>query len=452
MFIAVIMSAVSVGAAAKAFEVTAVSSDSVKFSWTVKGNADGYRIEKYHNGKWKCVDEIKNRKLNSYFLSGLKPGTAYYFRLKYYIIKDGSKQYYYSGGIVRCTTALPGVTGFSAASGADSVNLSWNALENCDGYELQRFSGTKWTLLGKISGAEKNSITISNLQKDREYDFRIRGYKKCSSGTIYSNYSYLTFTATDKESVKLFGPNMVYVGESFDYTYCLEGNKDGDIKWSVTGGCGRITDKGRFTAVKKGKAVIKASDSSGKVYAVLEVHCVGSAKEVDFLPMVNGISVANKTYPVPKDYDPKGLTAETARAFESMRRDALKAGIKLRSISGYRSYKTQESSYSFWKESYGEYADSFSAKPGFSEHQLGLAIDVNDMWARFADTKEGKWLEKNCYKYGFILRYPSYASEISTGYEYEPWHIRYVGKELAKKVHFSGSTLEEYLGIDSSYR
>lgn len=452
MFITVLISDVSVDAAAKAFEVTSVSSDSVKLSWTVMENANGYRIERYHNGKWKCVDEIKDEKLNSYVVRGLKSGTIYYFRLKYYIIKDRNKQYYNLGNIVRCTTALSRVTGFSAASGTDSVELMWNASRDCDGYELQRLSGTKWTALGKLSGSEKNSITVSNLKKGREYDFRIKAYKNCSSGIIYSNNSYLTFTATDKQRIKLFGPNMVYVGESFDYTYCIEGDKDGEIKWSVTGDCGRITDKGKFTAVKKGKATIKASDSSGNMYAVLEVHCVGSAKEVDFLPMVNGISVANKTYPVPKDYDPKGINAETARAFESMRRDALKDGIKLRSISGYRSYKTQESSYSFWKKSYGEYADSFSAKPGFSEHQLGLAIDVNDMWARFADTKEGRWLEKNCYKYGFILRYPSYASEISTGYEYEPWHIRYVGKKLAKKVHFSGSTLEEYLGIDSSYR
>ena len=99
-----------------------------------------------------------------------------------------------------------------------------------------------------------------------------------------------------------------------------------------------------------------------------------------------------------------------------------------------------------------EQAERVSARPGYSEHQLGLAIDVNSCYYDFADTAEAKWLAKNCCKYGFILRYPSYASEKITGYAYEPWHIRYLGKELAKKVFDSGLTLEEYLGIDSRYR
>ena len=435
-----------------ALKVTAVSSDSVKLSWTVKENADGYRIEAFKKGKWDKVTEISDESLSAYIVKGLSSGTDYYFRLKYYIVKDKSKQYYYLGGAVRCTTALSKITGFSAAAGTDSVRLLWNSSEDCDGYELQRLSGTKWVMLGRLAAPEKNKIIISKLKNGKEYDFRIRAYKKSSSGVIYSQYSHITCTTADKQSIKLFGPNMVYIGESFDYTYSLEGNVKGEVKWSVIGSNGKIDEKGRFTALRRGDSAIVATDSEGSVYAILNIHCVDSPKNVSFLPLVNGINIANKTYPVPEDYDPKGLTAETEKAFEAMRKGALEDGIRLLSISDYRSFETQTSTYKYWKESYGEYADAFSAKPGFSEHQLGLAIDVNDMWASFADTKEGKWLEKNCYKYGFILRYPSYASEIFTGYEYEPWHIRYVGKKLAKKVHFSGSTLEEYLGIDSNYR
>ena len=433
-------------------EAVAVSSDSVKLSWAVKENAEGYVIESYEKGKWKGTAEISDNKLSAYIVDGLKPGTDYYFRLKYYIIKGKNKQYYLYGGAIRCTTALSRITGFSASTDTDSVRLVWNTLTDCDGYELQRLNGKKWTRLGKLTGAEKEKVTISKLKSGKEYDFRIRAYKTIQGRTIYSSFSYLTCTATDKQSITIFGPNMVYTGESFNYTYCIEGNEKAEIKWSVMGGCGRITEEGKFTAIKKGDCAVVAKDSKGGIYSILNVHCVNSAKDVSFLPLVNGISIANKTYPVPEYYDPKGLTAEAEKAFEAMKKGALKDGIVLRSISDYRSYKKQVSTYNYWKESYGEYADSFSAKPGFSEHQLGLAIDVNDMWARFADTKEGKWLEENCYKYGFILRYPSYASEISTGYQYEPWHIRYVGKKLAKKVHFSGSTLEEYLGIDSSYR
>lgn len=433
-------------------EAVAVSSDSVKLSWTVRENANGYLIERYEKGKWRSTAEISDNKQSTYIVNGLKPGTDYYFRLKYYIIRGKNKQYFLYGEAIRCTTSLPTVTGFSASADSNSVRLVWNTLTGCDGYELQRLSGTKWTRLWKFTGSEKEKVTITKLKEGKEYDFRIRAYKDSSSGTIYGGYSYITCTATDKQSVTIFGPNLVYTGESFNYTYCIEGDSKAEIKWTVMGGCGKITENGKFTATKNGDCTVVATGSTGSVYSVLSVHCVNSADDVGFLPLVNGINIANKTYPVPRYYDPKGLTAETEKAFETMKKGALKDGIVLRSISDYRSYKTQVNTYNYWKKSYGKYADSFSAKPGFSEHQLGLAIDVNDMWASFADTKEGKWLEENCYKYGFILRYPSYASEISTGYEYEPWHIRYLGKKLAKKVHFSGSTLEEYLGIDSSYR
>ena len=78
-------------------------------------------------------------------------------------------------------------------------------------------------------------------------------------------------------------------------------------------------------------------------------------------------------------------------------------------------------------------------------------MDLNSLKFAFADTKEGKWLAENCWKYGFIIRYPEDKEDV-TGYKYEPWHIRYLGKETAKKVYESGLCLEEYLGIDSEYK
>ena len=97
-------------------------------------------------------------------------------------------------------------------------------------------------------------------------------------------------------------------------------------------------------------------------------------------------------------------------------------------------------------------ADTFSARPGHSEHQTGLAIDVNSVDDSFRGTPEAIWLADNCYKYGFIIRYPE-GKEGITGYKYEPWHIRYVGSEIAKKVHDAGSnaTLEEIYGLSSQY-
>ena len=94
-----------------------------------------------------------------------------------------------------------------------------------------------------------------------------------------------------------------------------------------------------------------------------------------------------------------------------------------------------------------EKAGTYSAKPGHSEHQTGLAFDVGLVDSSFADTESSKWLEQNCHLYGFIIRYPKGKTDI-TGYIYEPWHVRYLGVSIATKVKESGLTLEEYLGVN----
>ncbi len=171
----------------------------------------------------------------------------------------------------------------------------------------------------------------------------------------------------------------------------------------------------------------------------------------DGITYVGGILIANKTYPLPKDYGP-GFTGGTYKAFQVMQADAAKEGVRLEIISGFRSYEQQQRTYQSWVNTYGqEYADTISARPGHSEHQSGLAMDLNSLKFSFADTKEGKWLAENCWKYGFIIRYSKDKEDV-TGYKYEPWHVRYLGKETAKEVYDSGLCLEEYLGIDSEYK
>jgi len=125
--------------------------------------------------------------------------------------------------------------------------------------------------------------------------------------------------------------------------------------------------------------------------------------------------------------------------------------IQLYARSGYRSYDTQVSLYNGYVKNHGqEAADKFSAKPGQSEHQTGLSMDITSdsvnlqLSEDFGDTKEGKWVAENAYRFGFIVRYPKEKEDI-TGYIYEPWHVRYVGTDLAKEVYESGLTLEEYL-------
>lgn len=165
---------------------------------------------------------------------------------------------------------------------------------------------------------------------------------------------------------------------------------------------------------------------------------------------IHGVLIANKSYALPSDYAP-GIDPEASSAFDRMAADADDEGIDLWIQSGYRSYSVQEEIYNNYVAQDGKAeADRYSARPGHSEHQTGLAFDVNSLSTSFEDTPEGKWLAQNCWKYGFIIRYPK-GKESVTGYMYEPWHIRYLGEATAKAVYDSGLTLEEYLGIDSRY-
>lgn len=165
----------------------------------------------------------------------------------------------------------------------------------------------------------------------------------------------------------------------------------------------------------------------------------------------------NKEYGLPSDYQPMDLVqlnirffnadflarlrSEAAIHLEDMFKDAEKDFIYLYGVSGYRSYSYQQELYIP--------EDTYTAMPGHSEHQLGLSIDISNesigcnLIEEFADSPEGIWLQNNCYKYGFIIRYPKEKEHI-TGYPYEPWHIRYVGQELAEELTRLNVTMEEY--------
>ena len=173
----------------------------------------------------------------------------------------------------------------------------------------------------------------------------------------------------------------------------------------------------------------------------------------DGITYIDGILVANKTYSLPSTYNPGGLTSETTKAFNEMKADAAAVGLNIYVVSGFRSYNTQVNLYNRYAARDGKNAaDTYSARPGYSEHQTGLAFDLNDVSDNFENTAEAKWLNNNAYKYGFILRYPKGKTN-ETGYIYESWHYRYVGKDLASKLYNNGNwiTLESYFGITSEY-
>ena len=173
-------------------------------------------------------------------------------------------------------------------------------------------------------------------------------------------------------------------------------------------------------------------------------------EQIDGVTYVNGILIANKSYSLPSSYG-TGLTGEMKAALNKMYQAAASEGISLQTRSGFRPYSTQQTLYNKYCNRDGKaLADTYSARPGYSEHQTGLAVDINSLETSFGQTPEGIWLATNCHKYGFIIRYPQ-GKESITGYQYEPWHVRYLGVETATAVYNSGLCLEEYLGIDSYY-
>lgn len=170
--------------------------------------------------------------------------------------------------------------------------------------------------------------------------------------------------------------------------------------------------------------------------------------------------LVNKHNALPQDYVPElerlgadygsgSLRPEAARAFREMADAAREDGISLHSVSAYRSYQHQESTYHRYLTQYRrKTVDTFSARPGHSEHQTGLALDINTARTRdhFENTPAFAWLREHCAQYGFILRYDQ-GKEAITGYRFEPWHYRYVGTEIAQVCMERGLSYEEYLAL-----
>ena len=230
-----------------------------------------------------------------------------------------------------------------------------------------------------------------------------------------------------------------------DYDINKEGNYN--LKYEAIDSSG---NKGEFDFILN---II--SDPNNRVFTTSKGF---SAKVVDGITYVDGVLIANKTYSLPSSYAP-GLQSSIQTAFNNLKSDASSEGYNLYIGSGYRSYWDQKIIYNNYVSWDGQAnADTYSARPGHSEHQTGLAIDVCDhnesacISSAFDSTAQAKWLNDNCYKYGLIIRYPKDKSNI-TGYMYESWHLRYVGTELATKLYNDGNwiTLEEYYGIDSKY-
>ena len=174
----------------------------------------------------------------------------------------------------------------------------------------------------------------------------------------------------------------------------------------------------------------------------------------------SNLVLVNKYNLLPSDYVPSDLvtlsnsyslvnvkmTSEAASNFEQLSSDASVVGLSILGMSGYRSYDYQKNLYERYKENDPDKVDTYSARPGASEHQTGLALDVETkttIYTDFGKTNEYKWLKQNAHKYGFIIRYTHENTHI-TGYKQEEWHIRYVGVDVATYIYENNITFDEY--------
>lgn len=192
------------------------------------------------------------------------------------------------------------------------------------------------------------------------------------------------------------------------------------------------------------------SETIENPYEVLVLVNKDYSLPADFEP--NDLTVPNVPFPFAEDDPKKQLRQEAAEALEELFAASEKDGLSLYAQSGYRSYERQEAIFASNVEKHGEsHANTYSAKAGESEHQSGLVMDVTaqevgfDLITDFGETEEGKWIKDHAHEYGFIIRYPKGKEEI-TKYQYEPWHLRYVGEKAATEITNDGLTLEEYLG------
>ena len=314
-------------------------------------------------------------------------------------------------------------------------------------------------------GEQTITITIKDKEdNEKEYTFKVNviddeapviTYKKELSTTVGTKINLLkNVSAKDNSNEKI----EVTVKGSYDF------NKEGTYKleYIAKDSSGNETSEAFTLTVKKASTPTvetnfrtNGTDSSLNGTKTSKGYTITVKNNITY---IDGYLIANKTYSLPSTYSP-GLNSNVKSKADEMFADAKKDGYNLYIASGFRSYETQKKLYNNYVKRDGKKAaDTYSARPGASEHQSGLAFDVCDrnvsacINSNFDSTAQAKWLSENAYKYGFILRYPKGKTD-KTGYKYESWHLRYVGVDLATKLYNNGNwiTLEEYFGITSEY-
>ena len=320
---------------------------------------------------------------------------------------------------------------------------------------------------------KNGEVDVYGIKDDKYYLHRSKvkvkdKYITFDLDDMYEDY-FITYVQLD--SINTNTNLKVYVGDEIRPSLIFVPNTATNKSISYSESKKLLKIKGStITAVKTGTTVLTIKNKKNNISTDIKITIKKKKKEtkkeeeppkeepktyevtnIDGVSYIGDVLIVNKTYSLPSDFNPGGLTDDFMNAFYEMQAAAELDGIELWIQSGFRDYDTQSIIYNNYVNSDGrENADRYSARAGYSEHQSGLAADINNPDDSFNGTKEAEWLANNCYKYGFIIRFPD-GKEESTGYKYESWHVRYLGKDLAETITNSGLSLEEYFGITSIY-
>ena len=293
--------------------------------------------------------------------------------------------------------------------------------------KLSTEEGTKIDLLKGVKATDNYDEEVE-VKVEGEYDLKKPGTYKLTYVAVDSSNN----EAREEFVLEVTKKKEVIVEKKEDNT----SNNTPKVEEKKTVEQTPVTSDGTFTTSKGFTGVVKGG-----------------------ITYIDGVLIANKTYSLPSTYSP-GLSGTVSSKFNEMAAAAKnEKGFNLYIASGFRSYDRQKNLYNNYVNRDGKKAaDTYSARPGHSEHQTGLAYDVCDrnvgacINSYFNNTEQAIWLKDNAYRWGFILRYPE-GKTGETGYKWESWHFRYVGEELASKLYNDGNwiTLENYFGITSEY-
>ena len=279
--------------------------------------------------------------------------------------------------------------------------INYIKLINSDSYKLEKLGYTKDQVEIILTLKDNQIDTILNKKMDKNIPVFIK-----QKYFLFKNLDrYLAYYKDHKDDKKSHIVSIVNVGADYEW-YDKKNIKEADTK------------KGKLILINKFNHIDKS-----------------------YTPK-NIIAVSNQYA-----YGDNSITEEAFNNFKNMFYAAKKEDLTLIITSSYRDYETQAKLWNQYSNAYGDdYADSVSARAGYSEHQSGYAIDIvtyNSVMNDFEKTDEFKWLQKHAHEYGFILRYPKGKEDI-TGYDYESWHYRYVGKEVATAIKEKKITYDEY--------